>query len=69
MTMRVHIERLVLDARTFAPEQVPRFRAALGEALGRLRSSTAERTPRPRDVVVRLAERTAMAIQQRVAHR
>jgi hypothetical protein len=67
MTIRVHIERLVVDPRTLAPEQVPRFRAALAEALGRLHSPPTETAPRPRDAVARLAERTALSIHQRVA--
>jgi hypothetical protein len=66
MTIRVHIERLVLDPRALAPEQVPRFHAALTEALGRLHAPPAEPAPRPRDPVVRLADRTAAAIHQRV---
>jgi hypothetical protein len=65
-TIRVHIERLVVDPRTLAPQQVPRFRAELTEALGRLHSPPAEPVPRPRDTVARLAERTAQTILQNV---
>jgi hypothetical protein len=69
MTIRLHIERLVIDPRTLVPEHVPRFRAALAEALGRLHSPPAEPAPRPRDAVARLAERTAQSIHQRVVRR
>jgi len=69
MTIRVHIERLVVDRRTLAPEQVPRFQVALTEALGRLHNPPAEPAQRPRDAVGRLAERTALTIHQRVVRR
>jgi hypothetical protein len=69
MTLRVHIDRLVVDPGTLTADQVPRFRAALTEALGRLHSPLAEPAPRPRDPVARLAERTANAIHQRVVRR
>jgi hypothetical protein len=69
MTIRVHIDRLVVDPGTLAAEQVPRFRAALTEALGRLHSPPAEPARRPRDAVARLAERAANAIHQRVVRR
>jgi hypothetical protein len=69
MTMRVHVERLVLDPRALTPEQLPHFRAALSEALARPHSSTVVPPPRPFDPVIRLAERTATAIQQHVVRR
>ena len=69
MTIRVHIERLVVDPRALAADQVPAFRIALGEALGRLHSPPAEPPPRPRDAVGRLAERTARGIYQHVVPR
>lgn len=66
MTIKLHIERLVVDRGALAPDQVGRFQVALGEALGRLRAPSAEPAPRPRDAVGRLAERTAQAIHNRV---
>jgi hypothetical protein len=69
MTMRVHIERLVLDPRTLAPAQVPRFQTELAAALQRLHAPPAELPRLPRDPVARLAERTAAAIHQHVVRR
>ena len=69
MTIRLHIERLVVDPRTLTAQQVPRFQVALAEALGRLHNPPAEPPPRPRDAVGRLAERTAHAIHQHVVRR
>jgi hypothetical protein len=66
MMIRVHIERLVVDPQAMTPEQVPRFRLALADALGRLHAPRPEPAPRPRDAVGRLAERTALAIHNRV---
>jgi len=66
MMIRVHIERLVVDPRALAPEQMPRFQEALAEALGRLHAPPLEPAPRPRDAVDRLAQRTALAIHNRM---
>jgi hypothetical protein len=67
MTIKLHIERLVVDRGALAPEQVGRFQVALAEALGRLHKPPAEPAPRPRDAVGRLAQRTAQAIHNRMA--
>jgi hypothetical protein len=66
MTIKLHIERLVVDRGALAPDQVGRFQVALAEALGRLHAPPAEPAPRPRDAVGRLAERTAQAIHNSV---
>ena len=70
MTIRVHIERLVLDPRALEPRQVPQFRIALVEALGRLQAPVSKDAPPPaRDRVGRLAERTAQAINRQMVRR
>ena len=69
MTMRVHIERLVLYRNALSSEQLPRFRAALAVALERLHSPNSEPAPGQRDAVTRLAERTATAIHRHVVRR
>ena len=45
MTIRLHIARLVVDPGALAADQVPAFRIALGEAMGRLHSPPAEPPP------------------------
>jgi len=57
MTMRVHIERLVLYRNALSSEQLPRFRAALAVALERLHSPNSEPAPRPLDAIARLVAR------------
>lgn len=69
MTVRVHIERLVVDPRALAPDQVPHFQTALGVALGQLQVPVSEREPPPRDDVGRLAQRTARAIDRQMVRR
>jgi hypothetical protein len=69
MTIRLHIEHLIVDPRALPAAQVPQFQAALTEALGRLHTPPPEPVPRPRDALGRLAERTAHAIHQRVVRR
>ncbi|TDH62142.1 hypothetical protein E2C06_13290 [Dankookia rubra] len=66
MTLRVHIERLVVDARALPAAQVQAFRAALAAELaggGR----RGDRAGPPADPVARLAGRTADAIRRRMA--
>ena len=67
MTIKLNIERLVVDRDALAPDQVARFQIALADALGRLHAPPAEPAPRPRDALGRLAQRTAQAIHNRMA--
>jgi hypothetical protein len=64
MTLRLHIERLVVDPAALQPGQVVQFRAALTQALGELHTPALHPPPQPRDAVGRLAARTAASIFQ-----
>jgi hypothetical protein len=67
MKTRIHIERLVIDARVLAPDQAARFQTELAAAVSRRSRRAREMRERPRDAVARLADRAAAAILERSA--
>ncbi len=66
MTVRIHIDRLIVDAGAFSRDEAPAFRAALVSELNRLRNPPRERVPAPSSAVARLARQTAVAIHARM---
>lgn len=66
MTIRLHIERLIIDPKAMSPDQTPQFHDALVQALTRLHAPTTDTPKAPRDAVGRLAETTARAIHNRI---
>jgi hypothetical protein len=67
MTLRVHIERLVVDVRALPAARVPAFRAALAaELAGNRQRGLSSRPHPPDDAIAALARRAADAIRRRM---
>ena len=66
MTVRIHIDRLVVDPDTLSRRQVPAFRAALARELDLHMNPGNQLLQPPRDTVAQLARQTAIAIHARI---
>jgi hypothetical protein len=66
MTVRIHIDRLVVDPGALTRDEALAFRAALASELTLLRNPSRDVVPEPHDAVGRLARRTAAAIHDRM---
>ncbi len=66
MSLRIHIERLVIDEGALARDQVALFQTALAVELGNLRQPGRDFRPPPIDAPSRLARDVAGAVYDRM---
>ncbi len=66
MSVKIHIDRLVIDAAALSRSEAPLFQAALASELTLLRHPPREPIAAPANAVTRLARRTAAAIHDRM---